>query len=91
MRQSQKRGCAECGLVRVFSHPTGRFCSDRCRLRAWAKRQVGAPPPHRRTKPRTWEVVDQAAVPREYLAVVAKRIDRALASGVDVPGVRRKE
>jgi hypothetical protein len=36
-------------------------------------------------------VVDQAAVPREYLAVVAKRIDRALASGVDVPGVRRKE
>jgi hypothetical protein len=27
--------CAECGATFTPKHPRGRFCTDRCRARAW--------------------------------------------------------
>jgi hypothetical protein len=39
-------------------------------------------------KPRTWEVVDPDAVPREAMVISPARVERLLKSG-DVPGIRR--
>jgi hypothetical protein len=85
-----EKKCESCGVAFMAASPAARLCSQACRLVEWAKRKMILRP-HRRTTPRMWEIVDLAAVPREYLAVVAKRIDRALASGIDVPGVRLRE
>lgn len=62
------------------------YCSDRCRLVAWASRQR----PHRRVVPREWEVLEPEAVPREFLVLSAARVDRALREGREVPGIKRR-
>lgn len=86
----QPRRCrrASCGRSLEGRRPEARYCSDRCRLLGWAAGRVARP--HRRRAPRTWDVVDPGAVPREFLAVVARRVDRALAEGREVPGIRRR-
>lgn len=86
MARGQAGGCGACGEA-----VGGRrlYCSDRCRLTAWALRRAQAVRPHRRVRPRTWEVAEPDAVPREYLVVSAARIERALREGREVPGVRR--
>jgi hypothetical protein len=67
-----------------------RFCSDRCRVRAWdAKhpRLVGG----RKRPRRLWRVVDREALPASYLKAVPDTlaIGKALARGEKVPGVER--
>lgn len=80
------RACS-CGERLEGRRPEARYCSARCRLLAWAASRTRKP--HRRVRPRTWEVLEPEAVPREYLVVSAARIERALREGREVPGVRR--
>lgn len=85
----RKGRCACCGRPAEWSHPRGLYCSDRCRLLSWAKKNTNKK--HRRVRPRMWEVLEPDAVPREYLVVNAARVEKALREGREVPGVARKE
>ena len=86
--------CAVCGVLLPPKRGRGgmprRYCSDRCRVRAWeAKhpRLVGG----RRRPRRLWRVVDREALPPDYVRAVPDtlKIGKALARGVEVPGVER--
>jgi len=86
MPSGRAGSCGGCGAA-----TTGRrvYCSDRCRLLAWAVRTARRLRPHRRRRPREWEVLDPAAVPREFLVLSAARVDRALREGREVAGIRK--
>ena len=82
------------GLPRLYCKPSHRALAGLHRKLDSLAAAAGQPPraPHRRTKPLTWEVVDLALVPREYLVLSASRIDKALRNGAgEIPGIRRKE
>jgi hypothetical protein len=77
---------AACGASLAGRQASARYCCPRCRLVGWAAGK-GARLPHRRKAPRTWEVLDPAAVPREFLVLSSARVDRALREGRPVPGI----
>lgn len=86
-KAARRPRCASCGTSLENRRSGTRFCSDECRLAAWALRKAQALRPHRRRQPRTWEVLDPAAVPREFLVISSARVDRALREGREVPGI----
>jgi len=78
---------AACGASLAGRQASARYCCPACRLIGWAAAK--ARQPHRRRRPRTWEVLDPAAVPREFLVLSAARIDRALREGREVAGIKK--
>lgn len=84
-----KRRDGECGACGRPVSGRRVYCDDGCRLAAWAIRRVAGLRPHRRRRPREWEVLDPAAVPREFLVLSAARIDRALREGREVAGIKK--
>ena len=67
-----------------------RYCSDRCRVRAWDAKHPRLTGGRKRPR-RLWRVVDREALPAFYLKAVLDTlaIRRALARGEEVPGVER--
>lgn len=86
--------CEVCGVPLPPKRGRGgkprRYCSDRCRVRAWDARHPRLRGGRKRPC-RLWRVVDRDALPGCYLKAVPDTlaIRRALARGEDVPGVER--
>lgn len=95
-RRTRLGRCAFCGEKTSWAHPRGKYCSPECRAANYerlypriGKRAKGAG--HRRKRPKIFEVVEPAAVPREFLVVSSARIEKALRAGREVPGVKQIE
>jgi hypothetical protein len=67
-----------------------RYCSNRCRVRAWDAKHPRLRGGRKRPR-RLWRVVDREALPACYLKAVPDTlaIRRALERGEEVPGVKR--
>jgi hypothetical protein len=87
MSAARGRYCPECSRWIADRHPTCRFCSGRCRTRAYRRRRASAPTAEGRRLMPTREEVEQPK--QEQVREPARAIETTLVSSSTAPNCSR--